>query len=72
MTSLLDKAIKQASALPADQQDELARFILDELSSEAKWDRAFAGSADLLSRLAADALAEHRRGETQPLDPDAL
>jgi len=72
MTSLLDKAIKQASQLPADQQDELAQMILDELTAEAKWGRAFAASGEPLSRLAADALAEHRRGDTQPLDPDAL
>lgn len=72
MTSLLDKAIEQASRLPADQQDELAQIILDELASEARWDRAFGETEGGLSRLAADALAEHRRGETRPLDAETL
>ena len=45
---------------------------LEELASEKRWDMAFANSQDLLSRLADEALAEHRAGKTKLLDPDKL
>ncbi|MGL4514127.1 MAG: type II toxin-antitoxin system HicB family antitoxin [Lacipirellulaceae bacterium] len=43
-----------------------------ELTSEQQWDAAFAGSADVLRGLAAEAVARHKRGETEALDPDRL
>jgi len=72
MTQLLEKAFAEASKLPDDIQDSLATLMLEELESEQRWDQAFASSPDLLSGLAAEALAEHRAGETQPLDPNRL
>ena len=50
----------------------LAAVILEELASERRWDQAFADSADLLAQLADQALAEHRAGKTQVLDPERL
>ncbi|HET9495396.1 MAG TPA: hypothetical protein VFR15_14290 [Chloroflexia bacterium] len=41
-------------------------------TDEERWDKAFADSADKLAELADQALAEHREGKTQPLDPDKL
>lgn len=72
MTKALRAAFEAASHLPEDQQDELAAAILDELASDARWERAFAESQDLLERLANEALEEDRAGKTQLLDPDAL
>lgn len=72
MTALLEKAFAKASALPEDQQDALASLLLEEIEDEARWDAAFAGSQDLLASLAAEAMAEHRAGETQDLDEDAI
>jgi hypothetical protein len=46
--------------------------VLAELASERRWDELFAGSTDVLSELAEEALAEHRAGRTQPLDTDTL
>ncbi len=46
MTKLLGKAFEQASNLPTKDQDELARWILEELASEERWNRAFANSQD--------------------------
>jgi hypothetical protein len=43
-----------------------------EIASEHQWAEAFAKSGSLLSRLAEEALAEHRAGLTQDLDPDHL
>ncbi len=72
MTKLLEQAFSQASQLSAEEQDALADWLLKELESESRWEKLFAESQDELGKLAADALAEHRRGETKELDPDQL
>ena len=72
MTKLLEEAFTEASKLPEQEQDALAAVILEELASERRWDQAFADSADLLAQLADNALAEHRAGKTQVLDPERL
>lgn len=72
MTKLLEKAFQEASKLPEGEQDALARALLDEMSSERRWDELFAGSPDLLEELAKEALEEHRTGRTEKLDPDRL
>jgi hypothetical protein len=72
MTKLLERAFTEASKLPDSEQDAFARWILEELGAEKRWDTAFANSQDLLSRLADEALAEHRAGKTEVLDPDKL
>ena len=46
--------------------------MLAELADEDEFDRAIAASADKLASLAKEALAEHRAGQTQELDPDRL
>ena len=72
MTQLLEKAYARIVQLPEAEQDTIASLILEELDAEEEWNRKFAASADVLSRLAKQALAEHREGKTLPLDPDAL
>jgi len=39
MTDLLQRAFAEASKLPADQQDRVAQWLLDELADEEHWDR---------------------------------
>jgi hypothetical protein len=58
--------------LPETEQDAIAAFILEELEDEARWDRAFSQSQDMLAKLAAEALAEDQAGKTQELDPETL
>lgn len=72
MTKLLEKAFEEASKLPNEAQDSLAKFLLEELESERRWDELFAKSPDILSELAREALAEHAAGRTTELDPDKL
>lgn len=72
MTRLLEQAFSEASKLDAPQQDALARWLLDELESDRRWDELLAESGRTLSDLAEEARQEHRRGETKPLDPDRL
>jgi hypothetical protein len=67
-TKQLQLAIDRATHLPADRQDALAAVMLEEISSEARWDEQFHASADKLAALADEALAEDARGETRPLD----
>jgi hypothetical protein len=68
----LERAFAEASKLPPKEQAALAAWILEEIASERRWDKAFADSADALAQLADEALAEHRRGQTQVLEPDKL
>ena len=74
MNQLLQEAFNRAAALPSEEQDRFARFLLAELAADQKWDQLFdrPESDELLSRLAIEALADHRAGATTPLDPADL
>ncbi len=74
MTELLQQAFERAAKLPQRQQDTFARFLLAELDSEQRWAELLnrPESEDLLEQLADEALAAHRAGRTQPLDPEEL
>jgi hypothetical protein len=72
MTKLLEKAFKEASKLPVVDQNALAKWVLEELEAEKKWEQMFAKSEDVLDKLADEALAAHKKGKTKPLDIDRL
>lgn len=72
MTQLLEKAFKEASKLPVVDQNALAKWVLEELEAEKKWELMFAESEDVLDKLADEALAEHKKGKTKLLDIDRL
>ena len=72
MTTRLEQAFTEASKLSPKEQDALADWVLAELRSEKKWDKLFANSQEVLSKLASEALAEHRSGQTKELNPDEL
>ena len=72
MTQLLQQAFNAVAALPAEEQDSLAARLLAELAGEVEFDQKLQATGHRLSGLAADALAEHRAGQTLALDPDAL
>lgn len=67
MTTRLEQVFTEASKLSPREQDAFADWILAELRSEKRWDRLFAGSQEILSELASEALTEHRRSQTQEL-----
>ncbi len=69
MTQLLQQAFERAAALPQEEQDRIARFLLAELESEERWAELFSRpeSEKLLEKMADEALAAHRAGRTQPL-----
>lgn len=72
MTRLLEQVVARAAALPEAEQDSLANRWLAELADEQGWQERFASSQDVLAQLAEEALAEHRAGLTEELDPDRL
>lgn len=72
MTPLLQQAFAAAATLPAAEQDALAAWLLGELAAEDAFDRTLAATGGRLAGLAAEALAEHRAGETADLDPEGL
>jgi hypothetical protein len=72
LTISLEKAFAEASKLSEEEQNALAAWILQEITSEKRWEKTFSKSPDKLAQLAEEALREHRRGETQPLDPEQL
>jgi len=72
MTRLMEQAIERLRAVPESEQEQLARFLLNELEEDSRWSASTAAHADALRRLANQVLAEDEQGATEPLDPDAL
>jgi hypothetical protein len=72
MTELLEKAFAEASKLSDLEQNIIANWILAELASEERWEKAFASSEDILGQLADEALDEYHQGKTQKLNPNTL
>lgn len=72
MTRALNAAIEKLAALPADEQDLVARWLMEELKDEEHWGQQLAGSQDALAKLADEAVAEIAAGRAVELDPDKL
>lgn len=72
MTELLKKAFTEASRLPENDQDLIGKWMLAELAAEKRWEDSFAHSQDVLAKLGRQALHEHRKGRSKPLDPEGL
>ena len=72
MTALLQEAFDRAANLSPAEQEVLASRLLAELADEDEFDRAIATSGEKLAKLARQALAAHRAGQTQELDPETL
>jgi hypothetical protein len=68
MTGLLEEALRRVETLSPKEQDAIASHIIETLDDEEAWSRSFSGNRSALRSLAREALEEHRRGETRPLD----
>ncbi len=68
MAKLLEEAFRKASQLPEAEQNAIAKWLLEELEDEKKWEREFSESEDVLDQLADEAFKEHRKGKTGPTD----
>jgi hypothetical protein len=67
MNKMLEQAIAEASGLPDDRQETIARLMMEEMAAERGWDERFAKSENKLAELARRAREQHARGETIPL-----
>ena len=72
MTRALDAVVAKLATLPAEEQDRIAQWLLDELRDDENWTRRFTNSQDALSKLAAEARADLAAGRATELDPDKL
>ena len=72
MTQLLEKVFAKVEKLPSVEQNALAKWLLHELSSEKRWEKTFAESEGVLENLAEEALSEHKKGRSKPLNPQSL
>lgn len=73
MGKLLERAIEEAHKLPESEQEAVGAWLLAEIESERRWDELFSRPpSEALKRMAQEALEEHHRGLTTPLDPDNL
>ena len=68
MTGLLQEALRRVEALSNAEQDAIAAQIMETLDSDEAWAHSFQERPEVLHRLADEALGEHRRGETRPLE----
>jgi hypothetical protein len=74
MSQLMEQAIEKVRQLPEQDQESIASIILQEIESDHRWEELFARpeSADLLSRMADEAMAEARAGHARKLDVSEL
>jgi len=68
MTGLLREALRRVESLSSEEQDAIASQIIETLDDEDAWARSFRKDRAAIRSLAREALDEHRRGETRPLD----
>ena len=67
MTTLIDQAIDELKALPADTRDAIAHDLLAMIRSEREWDRLF---SDPRSKTVLESLAEEAdEDEVYAFDP---
>ena len=64
MSRLMEQAIQQARELPETEHEAIGAIILQEIQSERRWNELFSRpeSADLLSRMADEALGQGSGG----------
>ena len=72
MNALLKDVLARLEKLSPERQNELAAILIAEMEADERWDELFAKSQDELEAMAGEALDEHARGKTRPLDSSVL
>ena len=70
--TMLDEAFKEIKTYSPIEQNRIAKWLIEELKYNRKWETSFAESEDLLESLANEALEEYEKGETVILDPEKI
>ena len=67
MTALLKQAFQKASELSEEEQNLLARVLLEDLAAEKQWDETFSleASQQMLGSMADEALRNFKAGKGQ-------
>lgn len=68
MTNLLEKAVKKISKLPDNEQNEIAKIILEEIEDEKIWYNKFKNTQSELSILSDEAMTEFKSGKSKLMD----
>ncbi len=68
MSVLLEQAWQEVLKRPEQEQEAIAAQILETLADEDGWQARFAQKRVILERMAAEAVDEHKRGLTRPLE----
>ncbi len=68
MTRLLESALRRVESLSPAEQDAIGAQIIETMDDDAQWQRSFRDNPNPLRLLAQEAIEEHRRGETRPLE----
>lgn len=58
MTRLMEQAIERLRAVPETKQDQLARFLLNELEDDERWSRSTSEHETKLKNLVETVLAD--------------
>ncbi|MFW5871770.1 MAG: hypothetical protein ACOCUT_01550 [bacterium] len=66
MTKLMDEAINEIQKLPDSEQDNFAKWILDEIKSEKRWQELFKNSQEKLQKISR--LADQEESEEMDFD----
>jgi len=70
--TIVDEAIKELKSYSPVEQNKIAKWLLEELKSDRKWDNSFSESENILEQLANETLEEERKGETTVFEPEKL
>ncbi|QDT69780.1 hypothetical protein MalM25_27210 [Planctomycetes bacterium MalM25] len=72
MTKTLEAAIERLRELPEEQQESLARILLEEIEAHDEWDASTGANPQRVAEISTEVRAAYHRGECEPLDPDKL
>ena len=72
MTQKLQKVIEKLTSLPAEKQDQMAGFLLQELEEDAKWEAITKKYRRNAARLVEQVLEDEKQGRTEKLEPGSL
>jgi len=72
MTRLMEQAIEKLKSVPEAEQDQFAKFLLNELKEDERWANSTAAHESKLKAFIDQVVADDDAGKCEPLDPDLL
>jgi len=68
----MEQAIEKLRSVPEPQQDQFARFLLNELKEDDRWAKSTAQNEGKLQAFVEKVLADDQQGPFKPVDPGSL